>query len=68
MSGEWGVWCQVSGGVTGTREAWLKSNGEIQLFDSEDAARAEARRLMERIGRFGQARFNYTARQFDPWE
>lgn len=25
----WGVWCIVSGGVTGFREAWLKSDGKI---------------------------------------
>ena len=35
---EWGVWCTVTGGVTGTRSSWLKSHGEIARFDSKDAA------------------------------
>ena len=39
------VMCQVSGGVTGTRVAPLKSNGEIRYFDTHAAALQEAERL-----------------------
>lgn len=35
----WGVWCEVSGGVTGYRAAWLKdSEGKIARFDSAESA------------------------------
>lgn len=40
----WGIWCEVWGGVTGHREAWAKSNGEIRIFDSEEAAQDQARK------------------------
>jgi hypothetical protein len=33
---------RVSGGVTGTREALLKANGEVMVFESREAAEAEA--------------------------
>jgi hypothetical protein len=45
MTGRFTVGCRVSGGVTGTREATLKRLGEIQYFETRDAAEAEARRL-----------------------
>lgn len=35
---KWGVWCQVSGGVTGTRQGWLKAGGEPMLFNSKESA------------------------------
>lgn len=35
----------VTGGVTGTRTAYLKRNGEIWRFTSYEAARQEADRL-----------------------
>lgn len=31
---KYGIWAKVSGGVTGTREAWVKSGGKVQLFDT----------------------------------
>lgn len=43
----WYVRCRVSGGVTGTREAILKAaNGVERVFETREAAEAEARRLM----------------------
>lgn len=42
----WGIWCQVSGGVTGHREAWLKGEGgTIALFATEAAANQKAYEL-----------------------
>src|SRR5262245_57457514 len=39
---KYGVWCTVSGGVTGFREAWMKSDGKIKVFSTHQAAQAEA--------------------------
>ena len=39
---KWGVMARVTGGVTGTREAWLKQDGERMEFDSEDEAKQVA--------------------------
>jgi hypothetical protein len=44
---QFGIWCEVSGGVTGYRCAWLKSDGEIQTFETREAAEVEAARLMK---------------------
>lgn len=66
MTKEWGVWCRVSGGVTGTREAWLKdSSGDEKRF-TQSEAEAEAERLMAGVSanpnnaRYG-ATFSYRA-------
>lgn len=59
----WGVWCRVSGGVTGTREAWLKSLGVRQEFATKEEAEKEASALNERMnGPYRTASFSYTAR------
>jgi hypothetical protein len=48
----WGIWCQVSGGVTGSRANWLKGEGEgaspretIALFPTEAEAEAKCAEL-----------------------
>lgn len=63
----WGVWCGVSGGVTGRREGWLKADGKHVEFPTRDAAETEARRLLGRDGtRYGGgASFTYQARPYD---
>jgi hypothetical protein len=43
------VMCRVSGRVTGTRQALLKSNGEVKVFPTFADAEAEARRLTEEV-------------------
>lgn len=55
------IMCRVSGGVTGTREAPLKSHGEIQFFDSKAEAAQEAARLNDRMNGnpFRTADFRY---------
>lgn len=69
----WGVWCRVSGGITGNREAWLKDGGNAAVLLAESEARAEARRLNVRATRkrstarsFGgrPAEFHYEARRY----
>jgi len=61
----WGVWCVVSGGVTGHREAWAKSDGSILRFASEDEAIALARKWASNVSPYATASFRYTARRFD---
>ena len=42
----WRIWCRVSGGVTGTREAFAKdADGIEQRFATFDAAEAACARL-----------------------
>lgn len=43
------VWCEVWGGVTGPRQAYLKSNGEISEFSTREEAEKEAARLNEKM-------------------
>jgi hypothetical protein len=62
---DFGVWCRVSGGVTGPREAWLKEDGQ-QWTGSQEEAENKATELNSYMGRgtvFGFATFNYQARQ-----
>jgi len=60
----WRVWCRVSGGVTGTREAWLKNgNGVIEEFDTREEAQAVASRLNATMGRNSAVSFYYTVRE-----
>lgn len=62
---KYGVWCEVFGGVTGSREAWLKSNGELMKFATFEEAQAEARRCQSVDRRFSTANFRYTARELN---
>jgi hypothetical protein len=52
-----GVWCCESGGVIWFRSAWLKSNDELGVFDSLDAARREAADLNARVNHSFARRF-----------
>jgi hypothetical protein len=60
----WGVWCEVSGGVTGRREAWLKHEGRVASFATQEEAAAKAAHFMRSMnGRPNAgASFRYTAR------
>jgi hypothetical protein len=61
MAQNYRIWCQVSGGVTGTGEGWLKRNSEVVTFESQDEAEAYARELRERNNsQYAKARFRYT--------
>ena len=60
------IWCDVWGGVTGSRAAWLKSNGEEIVFTDRSNAEATARRLTDsRMGSPNRvANFSYTVVEF----
>jgi hypothetical protein len=64
----WGVWCEVSGGITGHRQAWLKSkqpgpkHPAVVAEFTERGARAEADRLNRQMRHNRAARFSYTAK------
>ena len=63
MSKDYRIWCTVSGGVTGTRSAWLKKTGdEVAQFRSREEAEEEATRLeREMNGPNAKASFYYRA-------
>jgi hypothetical protein len=39
------IWCEVSGGRTGSRAAWLKKDGTIQMWTDKATAEWEAAAL-----------------------
>lgn len=55
------ILCTVSGGVTGTRSGYLKSDGETRHFESLDQADDEASRLNREMNGSNRASFNYIA-------
>jgi hypothetical protein len=56
------VMCRVSGGVTGTRQTLLKSNGTVQTFDSRESAEAKAADLNKKMNNaYSVADFRYWA-------
>lgn len=64
--GRYGVWCMVSGGVTGPREAWLKTvDGEVHRFSTLAEAVDEADRLRDQSRSWNSScLFHYAAREF----
>ena len=49
------IWCRVSGGMTGTNEAWLRdSKTTYASFPTLDEAEAEAARNMIDLGSDGE--------------
>lgn len=62
----YGIWCKVSGGITGSRQAWLKkADGSHELFDTFEDAQAEARRLMAgKVDSTSTAAFLYRAQPY----
>lgn len=60
----WGVWCEISGGVMGTRAAWMKGeDGGVQEFATEAEAHEVAVTVAEGLRNTGGTRFRYTARR-----
>ena len=53
------ITCQVSGGITGTRQALLKSDGIVKEFDSREDAQKETDRLIKNVSPYSQASFQY---------
>lgn len=65
----WIVMCERSGGHLGFAQAPLKKDGEIRYFDSQDAASAEAARLMREMNTaYAVARYRYWAEQESLWK
>lgn len=61
---KFGVWCCVSGGVTGHRTAWLKKHGALVIFADRESAASEAERLNQRMNhRHARAAFLYEPRE-----
>jgi hypothetical protein len=62
-SARFGIWCQVSGGITGERAGLMKDKGEIMTF--LDRTAAEARAATYRAATRGGigARFAYTVKE-----
>jgi len=53
--------CRVSGGVTGTRESYMKENGVVMYFDDKAEAQVIAdHNNQERNGPYATATFRYT--------
>lgn len=57
-----GVWCSVSGGVTGTRQAWLKEHG-TEWTGTEAEAKEKAAEALAGVSRFSTCSINYQARE-----
>ncbi len=58
---KFGIWANVSGGITGNRSAWVKSeNGNREEFTDFETA-ANAAREYERPASVTGARFTYRA-------
>jgi len=65
----YGIWCEVWGGVTGSRSSWAKGPaGEVLEFASQEEAVVEAEARMARTQ--GDVRrtanFAYTAAELEP--
>lgn len=67
----YGIWCKVTGGMTGRREAWLKQGGELYLTDDEAEAIETAKVLEARMNAMAEggslkrrATFSYQARRY----
>ena len=54
------IWCTVSGGMTGTRQAWLKKkDGKIYETSNKTSATKKAQHLNATMGKNSMVRFRY---------
>lgn len=58
------IWCKVSGGVTGTRTAWLKERGRVMSFTQAEAIEHAALLNKEMNSQFGP-KFEYTVKKVE---
>jgi len=65
MGDKFGIWCEVWGGVTGSRKSWLTRLGTRMEFDSFSEAADEAAQLTNNVmsNPYRKANFRYTARR-----
>ena len=61
---KFGVWCEVWGGMTGSRESWLKENDKRKEFSSRESAERIAAELTSNVAQnpFRTANFRYTVK------
>jgi len=61
----YGIWCRVSGGVTGTREAWAKDkNGRMEFASREEAEKLAAHYTKQTMGNpYRTADYRYTVEE-----
>lgn len=65
-NGTWGVWCEVWGGVTGSRCAWMKgADGAVMVFASEASAAIRAEEQAACVAGNARAQFRYTPRRLE---
>lgn len=58
------IWAEVSGGVTGHRAAWAKSNGEVLEFATREEAEGRAKKMREGMNHSRSlASFSYTVKE-----
>ena len=63
------IWCRVSGGVTGTREAYYKQSGQIWETQDREQAEAKARSMTETMNNpYSTATFRYTVLQVTQYD
>jgi hypothetical protein len=66
-TGDFLIRCTVSGGITGSRSAYLKVNGEVAAFATREAAEAEAARCRTLVrNNTSGARFTYAVEESRP--
>lgn len=57
---KYGIWCQVWGGVTGTRSSWMKHDGQrYETTNFEEAATLAKQLIKDRLNN-PRATFLYT--------
>jgi hypothetical protein len=55
------ILCRVSGGVTGTRESFLKLGDTVRVFSNKEEAEGESKRFNALMnGPYAKAHFQYT--------
>lgn len=61
---KFGVWCEVWGGMSGSRESWLKENGKRSEYATASEAAEVAHKLTRGVAEnpFRTANFRYTAK------
>jgi hypothetical protein len=64
---KYGIWCEVWGGATGHRQAWMKNKGRRMEFNSRLAAEAEATMVRKNVAEnpHRTANFRYTVKEIN---
>lgn len=49
MKNRWGIFCTITGGITGHRVAWLHDRGQLCLYDDQQQAEAKAKQVSDDV-------------------